>query len=208
MANSDIDNDFFETLAGKKDNQAAAKDLRETLIEEANTIKEAENTQHEPIPASEKAKLDAAKQALIEKGIFKPQAPTNKPPKKSISDFFSSFFSMSNMGGLATAASVLLVSFIVINNQPKNPMDDIGAIRGEDTHVLLADDPNETVQKLTSALQTANANVISAQINEVEWSIEISSNAQTDIERLKQILKDNGIKQSGEPPYTLTIKNK
>ncbi|HOY70228.1 MAG TPA: hypothetical protein PL131_11220 [Methylotenera sp.] len=207
MANTK-ETDFFETLAGRESGHPVADNLREALQAEAETIKNAENAKSEKLPDYEQARMDAVKKQLLEAGVLK--QPSNTEPSW-LSRFFNQFksnFVAHNWGaGLAITASVLIVSTILL--QQPNPIVDTGdldTVRGGNTQTILTDNPALTVQTLKETLTKAGAEVIDAQINDTEWTLEISVPDKSKIETVMGLLAKAGVKVSDEPPYQVSVK--
>ena len=204
---SDKQTDFFEVLAGHEKGHPTAQELREALQAEAETIKQAEKTQTEKVPDYEIARLDAVKKQLIETGIFK--QPSNTQPSwlsRFLDQFKSNFVSQNWGAGFAVTAGILVVSTIVLQQPETNDRFDPDAIRGVSGMVITSNQPNEIVEKLKSALTNAGAEVVVAQINDAEWTLEISVPDKGKIEGVKGLLAEAGVKVSGEPPYQMSIK--
>lgn len=131
---SDIQPDFFETLAGNQSGHPNAEVLREALQSQARTIKQAENALPEKLPDYEQAKIDALKKQLIKTGVFKQSPPGEALLLEKFLNLFKFNFTNPNWGagftvgvgvgaGFAVAASVVLLSFIALQ-QPDASLND------------------------------------------------------------------------------------
>lgn len=208
MASSpDKEHDFFEILAGHGKGHPTAEAMRDALQDEANTIKEAESAQPEKLPDYEIARLDAVKKQLIQSGVFKQNSRNEPSWLRKFFDLFTFNFASKNWGaGFAVTAGIVVVSAIMLQ-QPKTDIGfDPEAIRGVNGMVITSNQPNETVEKLKTTLTNAGAEVVVAQINDAEWTLEISVSDKTKLEAVKGLLAKAGLKVSGEPPYQVSVK--
>lgn len=208
MASSpDKEHNFFEILAGHGKGHTTAEAMRDALQDEAKTIQEAESTQTEKLPDYEIARLDALKKQLIEIGIFK--KPTNTQPSwlsQLFDQFKPGFVSQNWTTGFAVTACILVVSTIILQ-QPKTDIGfDPEAIRGTNGMVITSNQLDETVEKLKATLTNAGAEIVVAQINDTEWTLEISIPDKAKIEGVKGLLAEAGVKVNGEPPYQVSVK--
>lgn len=208
MASSpDKEHDFFEILAGHGKGQHTAEAMREALQDEANTIQEAETAKLEKLPDYEIARLDAVKKQLIDAGVFAQQSGGKTSRLSCFFDQFkSNFVSQHWSTGLAITASVLIVSTILL--QQPNPINDVGldTMRGNGDLIILSSQPAKTVEELKSKLINAGAEVVAAQINDNEWTLEIDVADKSKVETVKQLLATTGVKVTGKPPYQVIVK--
>jgi len=207
MASSpDKEHDFFEILAGHGKGHPTAEAMREALQDEANTIQEAETAKLEKLPDYEMARLAAVKKQLIDAGVFAQRSGGNNSWLSRFFDLFKSNFVSQNWGaGLAITASVLFVSTILL--QQPNPIydDSHDTMRGNGDLIVLSSEPAKTVEELKGKLINAGAEVIVAQINDNEWTLKISVQDKSKIETIKNLLKQQGIQLSTQPPYTISV---
>lgn len=201
------EHDFFEILAGHGKGHPTAEAMREALQDEANTIQEAETAKPEKLPDYEIARLDAVKKQLIDAGVFAQRSNGETSWLSRFFDRFKSNFVSQNWGaGFAVTAGILVVSTIVLQ-QPKTDIGfDPDAIRGVNGMVITSNQPNETVEKLKTTLTNAGAEVVVAQINDAEWTLEISVPDKAKIEEVKSLLAKTGLKANGDPPYQVSVK--
>lgn len=198
---------FFEVLAGREKGQPIAEELREALLAESEIIKQVESAKPEKLPDYEIARLDAVKKQLFETGIFK--KPSNTQPSwlsRFLDQFKSNFVSQNWGAGFAVTAGILVVSTIVLQQPETNDGFDPDAIRGVSGMVITSNQPNEIVEKLKSTLTNAGAEVVVAQINDAEWTLEISVPDKAKIEAVKSLLAKAGVQVNGDPPYQVSVK--
>lgn len=129
------DPDFFEVLSGKQKGHPVAENLRESLLAQAETIKQAENAPPEKLPDYEQARIDAIKKQLFESGVFEQGRPSEPTWLSKFFDLFKFDFVSQNWGaGFAVAASVMVVSFIVFQqpttDTPTNIIQEMETTRG------------------------------------------------------------------------------
>ena len=60
--------------------------------------------------------------------------------------------------------------------------------------------------KLKGKLINAGAEVVVAQINDNEWTLEIGVADKSKADAVKQLLADAGVKVTGLPPYQMSVK--
>lgn len=206
-ASPDKEHDFFEILAGHGKGHPTAEAMREALQDEANTIQEAETAKLEKLPDYEMARLAAVKKQLIDAGVFAQQSGGETYWLSRFLNRFKSNFVSQNWGaGLAITASVLLVSTILL--QQPNPINDVGpdTMRGNGDLIILSSQPAKTVEELKGKLINAGAEVIVAQINDNEWTLEIDVADISKADAVKSLLAKAGLKVNGYPPYQVSVK--
>lgn len=197
------EHDFFEILAGHGKGHPTAEALREALQDEAKTIQEAKTAKLEKLPDDEIARLAAVKKQLIDAGVFAKRSGGENSWLSRFFDQFKSNFVSQNWGaGLAVTASVLIVSTILL--QQPNPINDVGpdTMRGNGDLTILSSQPAKTVEELKGKLINAGAEVVVAQINDNEWTLEIGVADKSKADAVKQLLADAGVKVTGLPPYS------
>ncbi len=214
---------FFDTLAGRERSVPGADALREALEAEARTVREAEGATAEELSDDERAKMAAIKNRLIEAGLLPAISPVSQPggavpnPSPNFSkpvalawhNLLSGLLSGSDwLRPVAAVASLAIVSLLVIRIElPLNshPED---VVRGDGIPVITVEDAAATARSLESKLKVAGAEVVLVQINDAEWSLEVSVQEPDRIAPVKQSLQDANVKVSGDPPYYLNIRQR
>lgn len=199
---------FFETLAGRNDEHAGARRLREAIAAEAAIVREAE-TAAAPMTAEQRAGMEVVRQRLIAAGVFV-EKPAPKPSSPiSVAGRLGNWLFGSGMRTMAFAASILLVSLIalrVVMVEPPESMQE--TYRGAGESVIVAADPQDAAARLTARIEAAGGEVVVVQINATTWAVSVEVENVSRLEDVKQVLRDSGLKTEGQPPYRLEVRSK
>src|SRR5437773_10825210 len=79
--------DYFDALAGRKPGGPGAAALREALLAQGRTLREAEQASAADLDADERAKMDALKQRLLAAGAWRSAEPArdySSGPRRSV----------------------------------------------------------------------------------------------------------------------------
>lgn len=210
---------FFEALAGRGDGYPGARALREAIQAEARTLREAESARSEELSDAERARMDTIKQRLIEAGVFRKIAGSvdRQPPAPSASSTPARQRSLWDglrellFGGtwqrpLALAASLLLATVLVLHMGLPQRDEAPDVMRGEPHPAIETPAPAEAVRRLKAELTAVGAEVVSVQINDGEWALEVSVPDASNVTATQRILRDAGFRLDGSPPYQLVIR--
>lgn len=210
---SDADEQFFEVAAGRQRGQPGAEALREALLAEARTVKEAEAASTDTLTASERAQMESLRSKVLEAGGFEPQRRSSRASSHGANRFRELLAEIgrwvlgdSMLRPAALAAALFLMTAVVW--QAYQPMgdDEAEGMRGGPSHALVVADAAESARTLKARLAALGAEVENIQLSSSAWMLRIDVPTGVDPEPIKRALADLGLDIREAPPFEITVR--
>lgn len=201
--------DYFEALAGRAPHGSGADALRDALLAEARTLREAEAARAEDLGVAERAEMDGIKRRLIAAGAFRASVPVQPPHPwtRWIGGLFKGLFDSNWQRPLAVAAGLVVATVIVLRLDPGLDADDPSTtLRGPAVSEIEAADAAARSAELERLLVQAGAEVVRVPIDDKRWALQVDVPDAAALPAVQALLREAGFRVEGTPPYELGIR--
>lgn len=221
MSNSGFSDDevdrFYDVAAGRRDGLPGAQSLRDALLAEARTVREAENETVDQLSSAQRAQMDAIRLRLMQAGVFAPAAPSHQPsrtartgsaPASLLAQWTRWALGDGWYRPVALAAALMLCTAVVWRMLPPVGDSESEVMRGGATTAIAVDDAAATARQLRERLVAAGAEVVSAPLSPSEWVLQVDVPEGADAGPVRRILTDAGVSLDGAPPFEVTVRQR
>jgi len=209
MSQIDDSDLFFDVLAGNKQGDAIASAFRKALLDERNTIAEAERLYAADGSEDETQSLDDIKKMLMDSGVFKHAQVADKSGGlrlvHSKPHTVQKFFQSTKFLALAASVACIAIAIGLVNLAHEPDYSALSSSSVSATIVQLPE-PEKTAGLMQQALQSAGAKVTLNKVSATEWALHIDVPPSADPQQVEFVLRSIGLSDVHQSRYDLSLR--